>query len=73
MAVKSSLQKIFDADWNDSIITKDIIHPNLVVCPINCRDRLEALLQQASKSIVMYQQYIVDEGVQKILQKKFDE
>ena len=48
----------------------DALHPNLVVCPFNCRKRIEALLNHAQSSIVMYQQYIADNDIQKILSAK---
>ena len=48
----------------------DALHPNLVVCPINCRSRIESLLQSSQASIIMYQQYIADNDIQKILSEK---
>lgn len=68
--VLQSLQKIFDNDRMQKSFQSWDIHPNIVICPINCRQRLDALLQQATRSIMMYQQYIADEEVQRILIEK---
>jgi phosphatidylserine/phosphatidylglycerophosphate/cardiolipin synthase-like enzyme len=53
-------------------IKMDALHPNLVVCPFNCRQHIESLLQHAQTSIIMYQQYIADTNIQKILRAKKD-
>lgn len=68
--VLASLQQLFDRDWQWLPTAADSLHPNLVVCPINCRSRIESLLQSAQASIVMYQQYIADNDIQKILSEK---
>lgn len=65
-----SLQKLFDADWVwDDLSTLDL-HPNLVVCPLNCRDVIKTLLESAEKSIVIQTQYIVDDEILSILRQK---
>jgi phosphatidylserine/phosphatidylglycerophosphate/cardiolipin synthase-like enzyme len=48
----------------------DDIHPNLVVCNINCRVAIEYLLSNAKKSILIQTQYIVDENIFDILKNK---
>jgi hypothetical protein len=48
----------------------DALHPNLVVCPLNCRQHIEALLVHAKRNIIMYQQYIADNSIQNILRSK---
>lgn len=65
-----SLQRLFQNDWAWRPTRTDALHPNLVVCPINCRDRVESLLESAQTSIYMYQQYIQDENIQTILAEK---
>ena len=68
-----SLNQLFDADWvGDDLSTLDL-HPNLVVCPINCRDVIKTLLESAEKSIVIQTQYIVDKEILDILHKKSEE
>ncbi len=71
MEVRDNIQLLFEKDREDTLITQDMLHPNLVVCPFNCRTRLEALLNHAQKSIVMYQQYIADKRIQDILKEKY--
>lgn len=68
--VTISLQNLFYNDRMSQRTHSWDLHPNLVVCPINCRDRLESLLQSAQSSIMMYQQYIADERIQHILREK---
>ena len=68
-----SLNQLIDADWvGDDLSTLDL-HPNLVVCPRNCRDVIETLLESAEKSIVIQTQYIVDDEIVDILRKKSNE
>ena len=68
--VVASLHQLFYNDWMSQPTKMDALHPNLVVCPFNCRKRIEALLNHAQSSIVMYQQYIADNDIQKILRAK---
>ena len=70
---RDSLEKLFDADgvWDD--LSTLNLHPNLVVCPLNCRDVIETLLESAEKSIVIQTQYIVDDEILDILHKKSEE
>lgn len=72
-AVWNSLNTIFDKDWNWEEILLDDIHPNLVVCNINCRESIEYLLSSANKSILIQTQYIMDENILDILKEKSDE
>lgn len=71
--VWNSLNIIFDKDWIGEPIEIDDIHPNLVVCNINCRAVIENLLSNAKKSIYIQTQYILDESVLEILKEKYDE
>lgn len=65
----NNLNILFQKDWNGEKIAPSDIHPNLLVCPINCRTVLEFMLSHAEKSIRMYQQYISDPAIAKILKK----
>ena len=68
-----SLEKLLDADWVwDDLSTLDL-HPNLVVCPLNCRDVIKTLLESAEKSIVIQTQYITDKEILDILHKKSEQ
>lgn len=67
---RDSLEQLFDADWLwDDLSTLDL-HPNLVVCPLNCREVIKTLLEKAESSIVIQTQYIVDKEILDILRKK---
>jgi phosphatidylserine/phosphatidylglycerophosphate/cardiolipin synthase-like enzyme len=44
--------------------------PNLLVCPLNCRQKIEILLNSAQKSIWISAQYITDERIIEILRNK---
>lgn len=46
------------------------MHPNLVVCNLNCREIIEDMLQNAQKSITIQTQYLTDESIFDILAKK---
>ena len=68
-----SLEKLVDADWVWDDLSTLNLHPNLVVCPFNCREVIETLLESAQKSIVIQTQYIVDDEILDILHKKSEE
>lgn len=70
---RDSLEKLLDADWTGESLSTFNLHPNLVVCPFNCRDVIETLLESAEKSIVIQTQYIVDDEILDILHKKSEE
>jgi len=44
-----------------------------VVCPLNCRDVIKTLLENAEKSIVIQTQYIMDDEILDILREKSSE
>ncbi|MDD3868189.1 MAG: phospholipase D-like domain-containing protein [Candidatus Absconditabacteria bacterium] len=68
-----SLQQIFEKDWEGVTLMIGDLHSNLVVCPVNCRGGIEALLSGAQESIIIQTQYIMDEEILKILRKKSEE
>lgn len=68
-----SLEKLFDADWVWDDLSTLNLHPNLVVCPLNCRKVIKTLLESAEKSIVIQTQYIVDDEILDILRKKSEQ
>ena len=68
-----SLEKLLDADWSWDDLSTLNLHPNLVVCPLNCRDVIKTLLESAEKSIVIQTQYIVDDEILDILRKKSEQ
>jgi len=46
------------------------IHPNLVICNINCRGVIEQLLASARESIIIQTQYITDDKLRTILKSQ---
>ena len=68
--VWKSLHTIFEKDRNGEKITIKDIHPNLVVCNINCRGVIEQLLSSAEESIIIQTQYITDEFIRNLLREK---
>lgn len=58
--VYQSLATIFEKDWKGESINYSDIHPNLLVCPLNCRTILEHLITSAKRSILIQNQYIED-------------
>jgi cardiolipin synthase A/B len=70
--VKKSLLDIFHADREDRPITANMIHPSILICPINCRNWIEKLLESAQQRIWIHAQYIVDQEILAILENKLD-
>jgi len=68
--VRASLHTIFEKDRAGEKITMKDIHPNLVVCNINCRGVIEQLLRSAKESIIIQTQYITDDALRTILKTK---
>ncbi len=68
--VYQSLATIFQKDWEGKPITFSDIHPNLLVCPINCRAILEHLIESAKHSILIQNQYIEDPRLLELLGEK---
>lgn len=68
--ILKSLNIIFDKDWSQEKISETDIHPNLLVCPCNCREKIEYLMQNAKESIIMQEQYLLDDGILDILKNK---
>lgn len=70
--VRKSLEKVFEKDWMWSGLNRNDIHPNLLICPVNCRLVIENILSGAQKSIWIQNQYITDLDILKILREKSD-
>lgn len=70
--VLKSLRRIFEKDRIGSGIDRKDIHPNLLICPVNCRLVIENILSWAQKSIWIQNQYITDLNILKILREKSD-
>ncbi len=68
--VYHSLKTIFEKDRIGAKIWLEDIHPNLLVCNINCRPVIQDLLSSATKSIIIETQYITDDAILQILKNK---
>jgi phosphatidylserine/phosphatidylglycerophosphate/cardiolipin synthase-like enzyme len=62
-AVVDNVRQLFDDDRDWKTISRSDIHPSLLVCPINCRSWLDALLGDVLESVRMQAQYIEDDKV----------
>ncbi|PZM87035.1 MAG: hypothetical protein DLD55_03455 [candidate division SR1 bacterium] len=58
--VLQSFQTLFDKDRNGEQVLASDLHPNLVVCNLNCRAVITELLSGAQESIVIQSQYLTD-------------
>ena len=68
--ILSSLQTLFNKDFSwDTLLASDL-HPNLVVCNINCRAVITDLLSWARKSITLQTQYLTDPELFDIIAQK---
>ena len=68
--VLQSLRTIFKKDWEGIPLEISDLHPNLLVCNINCRKEIESMLNSAQKSIKIQTQYITDPRIFLLLSKK---
>jgi cardiolipin synthase A/B len=68
--VLKSLKTVFTKDRSGWTITLADLHPNLVVCNINCRGVIEHMLNEAKESIIIDTQYINDAAIIDILSKQ---
>lgn len=73
-AILQNLKMLFEKDraW-EPLVDADI-HPNLIVCPVDCREKISWMLRSAKESIYIENQYLEDSGIIDILysQKHLD-
>jgi phosphatidylserine/phosphatidylglycerophosphate/cardiolipin synthase-like enzyme len=70
--LRASLLQLFEKDWKGERLSSDI-HPNLIICPLNCRAVIEAMLSGAKESIIIQTQYILDPVLLQLLRHKSSE
>lgn len=70
LVIWQNLHDLFLKDWYGETIEPADIHPNLLVCPINCRDVIQWLIISADSSIRIQTQYITDKKIIQLLQEK---
>ena len=69
-AILANLKMLFEKDRNGESIQAEDIHPNLIVCPIDCREKISWYLRAAKKSIYTENQYLQDPEIISILQSQ---
>jgi len=72
-SVRENLELLFDRDRAGTSLSSFPFHPNLVVCPINCRAVIQALLSSAEESIIIQTQYILDDSILQLLRQKSEQ
>ena len=65
--IVKNLIHIFESDWLGDPVSIGAIHPALLVCPLDCRDKIEEAIREATQSIYIQAQYIADERVASLL------
>jgi phosphatidylserine/phosphatidylglycerophosphate/cardiolipin synthase-like enzyme len=68
--IVASLNTIFAKDRRGSMILRRDIHPDLLLCPEDCRSKLFSALRDADESIWIAAQYIQDEQLVDLLEHK---
>lgn len=63
----ANLKVLFEKDRLGEPISPQDIHPNILVCPINCREVIQTLLQSAQDSLIIQTQYIQDPTIQDLV------
>lgn len=69
----SWLTYLFAKDWSGESIQEQEIHPNILLCPIDCRDDILSLIIWAEESIWIQTQYISDPTIIQTLQSRIDD
>ncbi len=65
------INEIFENDWNrKNVVNKD---PDIVLSPVDARDKIEKLLNSAQSSIDIWEQEVEDDKLIDILQKKINQ
>lgn len=68
--IRQNLLSLFNKDRSGTPLIPSDIHPNLLVCPIDCRDKLITLLSSSQDQIRMMHQYMTDDTLQDIIKTK---
>jgi hypothetical protein len=70
--IRDSLHELYmiDSQKQKSRKSEYVPHPNLLICPIDCRAKITALFASAQQSIVIRGQYIRDSQIQNLLLAK---
>lgn len=61
--IAQSLTHIFEKDYAGDVLFHKDVHPALLVCPLNCRDKIIDAIHEADEEILIQAQYIQDQEV----------
>lgn len=67
--IVKSISYVLEQDRNHKPLDHTQIHPNIIVCPLHCRAKIESLIDMATGSLWMQTQYIQDT---RIIEKLID-
>lgn len=70
--IKNWLKYSFHQDWKGEEIDENLLPTELIVCNINCREKIEWILNSAQRSIKIHTQYITDTSILNILKSKIE-
>lgn len=70
MSVVANLKMLFEKDREGARITPDDIHPNVLFCPVDCRHKITSLINSATESLWIQNQYLDDEEIIWLLERK---
>lgn len=68
--IAQNLYDLFQKDRRAEPLEYMDIHPAVLVCPINCREKIMYALANAEKSIAIEAQYLEDEALIALLSEK---
>jgi cardiolipin synthase A/B len=70
-AIAQSIEAIIAADWQKIPIDTSLIHQNIVVCPLSCKEQILTLIAATQSTLSIQTQYIQDRDiVQALIQLK---
>ena len=67
------MSDLYEDDISGVPLELENIHPNILICPENCRSKIEELLLSARDSIWIQTQYITDSRILSLLAQKYAE
>lgn len=68
--IAMSLYTMFEKDRRDEPLEQMDVHPLLVMCPIDCREKIMEALRRAKQSIDIQAQYLEDPAIVHLLEEK---
>jgi len=72
-AIRENLIELFKMDRAWVSYGDAEIHPNLLVCPINCRAKIVSIIESAENSVYIMHQYLKDDALTDLVDQKIEE